>query len=244
MPDCGKTSLLSSAANNGKKLYILDFDWEKNQGAKERMDKNGQSNFMSIPMYAEYDEKNKQAKGETAFDKCKFVLDDLKNEGVFDDPDTILVIDSLTNYANSVNLSTLKFTSSGEPDTRRTVMLAWDMATFFLGKVLTYTKNCGLVINAHTKEVEIEGKPTTTGLDFLSKNYSLQIPKFAGMSAIYHVEKTPQKDGPPKVKVITQMTNKYNYIKNPYPDLPPVCEPDNFLINLINRHETGVWEEK
>lgn len=242
-PTRGKTSLLASAANNGKRIYNLDFDYEKTQGVVERMTDEGKSNFINIPMYAEYDEKNKQPKGMTAFDKCKEVLDDLKSDRILDDKDTILCIDSLTNFANSVNISTLKFTSGGEPDTRRTVMLAWDIATYFLGKVMTYTSNCGLVMMGHTKEIEIEGRPTETGLDFLSKNYSLQIPRFAGMSAIFHVEKTPKKDGPPQVKVMTQMSNKLKYIKCPYSDIPAECDPDNFLINIINRHETGVWKE-
>lgn len=225
------------------KVYNFDFDYEKTRGAIERMTDEGKSNFVNIPMYAEYDEKNKQPKGFTAFDKCKDVLDDLKSDGILEDPNTVIGFDSLTNFANSVNISTLKFTNSGEPDTRRTVMLAWDIATYFLGKLMTYTSNCKLVMTAHTKDIEIEGKPTKTGLDFLSKNYSLQIPRFAGMSAIYHVDKSPQKDGPPKVKIVTQMTNRLDYIKNPYSDIPAECDPNNFLMNLINRHDTGEWNE-
>jgi len=239
----GKTSCLASLCNNGYKVYCLDFDYENESGLINRLSEEGESNYIGIPMYAEYNEKNKQSKGKSSYECCIQTLEELKDSGILDDPETVLVIDSLTNYATSVALFSEKLTGSGEKDLRRTIMDSWQLAVFFLAKIFTYTKNCKLVILAHLREVEIEGKPTRIALNFLSKNYSLEISKFAGMQAIYMIEKTPQKPSGCSVKIITEMSNKYQFIKNPYSDIPVECEPDNFLINLINRHETGKWQE-
>ena len=245
-PHSGKTSSLACLPNAGYKMYYLDFDGENTAGVEDFLTPEGSENFITCALYGDYNDKNKADKKMTAYDKCRNALRELKDEGALEDPNTFLVVDSLTNLGHSIMAKEERQTGSGEPDKRRTVMEAWHEAYDFLGRLMHMTSNCNIIILCHTEIVDIEGRMPETGLTMISKNYSLQIKKFPSVSNIGFVERNISKTGESSVVVHTRPTIKFPFIKTSYvnpDDVPAEVPAEDFLLKIYNRHVNGKWGE-
>lgn len=236
--DGGKTSSLAGLCNAGFNVYILDFDTEKFQGLKERLTDEaieaGRLNIISLYNEFEYDKSNEIVvdRKKTAFQKSKEVMTYMKEQGILNDPENVIVFDTITNIANSIYM-----TEKASPDLRKTYNEAWLMFLDWLGFTLLMTKNVPTIFMCHTSLVEIDGAIPKLGVTVMSKNNNLDFPKLPGVSTL-HLLEVDKKTGRRKVNTASGYKD---IVKNSYKDIPNEIDLEWYLPSLINYHNTSEW---
>ena len=241
-----KTSQCCYLANAGYKVILIDMNGEHNGCFDDFLTESGAENLIVISLYPE----NLEAKGKKATDgslseQLDEVLDQLKDEGQLDDPDTFLVIDGITDWSRDIFRLSFTTNKEGKEDSQSGYRIAQNEFQRQVTKVTAYTRNCSLVIIGHLTMQKMEGSAKEVPLiECITKNFADKLLSSAGISNLFVTEKTVSRDDVRTYNVIVKPTYKYEFVKNVLvndPDMPEIVESKDFLSRFVSAARNGKW---
>lgn len=220
----GKTAVLSTLANAGYKLRILDFD--------NGLDILGNYLNDDAVKNVDYHTLKDTLTKATAYKRGMALLKDWKTDdgkslgGVKDwDTDTVLVIDSISFMGAAMLRNVLQF--NGKPLTAQPSQPEWGAALRDMENLLMFLTNdeegeglkCNLVVTSHMQNIDDASGSTGAYPVVISKNYSQKVAGY--FNTVIRLDRKINKAEP----IMRTTSDHRMMLKNTVPDVLPVEMP-------------------